>query len=548
MTTEIDERVIQLMLKGTAPQRVEISRREFMYFAIFYFPEYFTHRIPGFHYDFYDDCNTLANSDIDEVAWIAFRDSAKTSVAKIFLCYLICTKKKRYINVDSYDKSNSEQILFDTTISLQTNKRLISDFGHLYYKKPQKDALSEAKLKRINNFITENGVKVEAFSTQESTRGRIFKNIRPDFYLIDDFENNKTKDSYPTIYKIKEHINELRGGLSAGAGVLYLGNYITEEGVVASVMESLKNSSRARVRLINIADKNGNPTWPAKYVKTKAEAAEINREIPDPRKKKQSLEGLKESLGKALYEAERMNNPAHGGDKVFDRERIEELVKLAKDPLRTVAGLKIWYEFNPSHRYAIGADTAKGIGKDANASIIIDFSTIPNRVVATYKNNLISPDIFAYELKRQGEFFGLPLIAPELNNTGYATVTQLKKIYDTNKIFVATQDDKVKQPLAAEYGWDTNNSTKPEMIYQFKKAVEDGLLLIFDIDLLNEIKYYGQKDLVTYKLVEGMTRHFDLLTAAAICWMMRTHAKMPSTLIKKVKQENHIPAAGEYGG
>lgn len=536
------------MMKGTPAQRVEISRREFMYFAIYYFPEYFTHKIPLFHYDMYDDCNALSNGDIDEVAWIIFRDSAKTSIAKIFLCYLICCKKKQYINVDSYDKSISEAILFDTTISLQTNKKLISDFGHLYYKKPSKDAMSEAKLKRINNFITEHGVKVEAFSTQESTRGRLFKNMRPDFYLFDDFENNKTKDSYPVIHKITEHINEMRGGLSAGAGVLYLGNYITEEGVVSHVMESLKRSKRGRVRLVNIADKHGNPTWPDKHVKTEAEAVEANKGITNPKLRKQSLEELRKSLGNAVYESERMNNPAHGGDKVFDRQRIEELLKLAKNPIREVASLKIWYEFNPSHRYAIGADTAKGVGRDSNASCLIDFSTIPNRVVATYKNNLMAPDIFAFELKRQGELYGLPLVAPENGNTGYATLTQLKKIYPQAKIFIPTQEEKIKQPLAPDYGWETNAATKPEMIYQLKRAVEDGLLLIFDEDLLNELKYYGQKDMGTYKLVEGMTRHFDLLIATAICWMMRTHAKLPDALKKKPQQTTHVPTAGEYGG
>lgn len=546
----LSEKIINLMIKGSRAQRYAICDGEngLLYFAVYYFPEYFTHQIPSFHYDFYQDGMDLANCLIDEVAWFAFRESAKTSLAKILLCYMICHKKKRYINVDSYDKGNAEAILFDTTVSLQTNLNLIANYGHLFYKRQAKDALSEAKLKRINNFITENDIKVEAFSTQESTRGRLYKNMRPDFFLLDDFENNRTKDSYPLIHKIKDHINEMRAGLPIGAGVLYLGNYITEDGVVSFIMEALKRSPKGRIRLINIADDQGNPTWPDKHTKTQTEASEANAHIDDPRARKKSLEEIKMSLGPQVYAAEMMNNPAHGGDKVFDRDRIEELLKIIKPPLRTVAGFKIWYEFNPSHRYALAADTAKGIGRDANASATIDFSTIPNRLVATYKNNLMAPDIFAYELKRQAEIFGLPLIAPEINNTGYATMTQLKRIYNTNKIFVPLQDEKVKQPLSPDYGWDTNAATKPEMMFQLKRAVEDGLLLIFDQDVLNEMKYYGQKDLTTYKLIEGMTRHYDLLTAVAICWMMRTHAKMPDTLKKKAIQAPHIPTAGEYGG
>lgn len=546
----IDERIRNLLINGTTGQRLELCRREPMYFAIWYFPEYFTHKIPPFHYDFYSDCKALTDGTYDEVAWIAAREFGKTALAKIALIiWCIAYKKKNYINVDSYDKSNAESILFDVTVALQSNKKLISDFGHIYHPKPQKDAMSEAKMKRIANFITETGIKVEAFSTQESTRGRLYKNMRPDLIVFDDIENNKTKDSYPVIHKIKEHIDEWRAGRTAGASGLYLGNYITEGGVVEYVMDLMKRNERSCLRLVNIVNKSGEPNWPDKHVLTKTEAAVINTGIADPRSRKRSIEEIKESLGNSVFEAEMMNNPAHGGDKLFDREAIDALLKLARPPIRTVAGLKIWYEYNPSHRYAIAADTAKGVGKDSNASCIIDFSTTPNRVVATYKNNLMSPDIFGYELKRQGELYGIPLIAPENNNTGYATLMVLKKIYPTSKIFIPLQQEKVKEKLDEEYGWNTNSATKPEMTYQFKSAVEDGKLVIYDEDMLNECKYYSQKDLVTMKLVEGMTRHFDLMTSGMICWMMRTHAKI-SVIggARKVVQAQHVPIAGEYGG
>ncbi len=544
----IDDRIIDLLLNGTPGMRKELCRQEPMYFAIWYFPEYFTHQIPNFHYDFYQDIKDLMAGNLDEAAWIAFRDSAKSSIAKIALiCWAVCFKLEQYINVDSYDKSNAESILFDVTVALQTNKKIIRDFGHLYHKKPTKDALSEAKMKRISNFITENDVKVEAFSTQESTRGRLYKNMRPGLILFDDFETNKTKDSYPVIHKIKEHIDEWRAGRAAHARALYLGNYIVEGGVVEYVMDNLNRSARGKVRLINAADKDGNPSWPAKHTKTKTEAELFNQTITDPRQRKVSLEERREQLGNSVYEAEMMNNPAHGGDKVFDRDIIEGLLKGARAPIRAVAGFKIWKEYDPSHRYAIGADTAKGIGKDANAAVLIDFSSIPNKVIGTYKNNLMAPDIFAFELKREGEMYGQCLVAPEINNTGYATVTQLKRIY--KNIFVGVKDEKIKAPVNDEYGWDTNSATKPEMIFQLKRALEDGLLVAFDEDLLNEAKYYGQKDLMlANKLVDGMTRHYDLLTACAIAWQMRSYAKIPNMQKKPLNQTVHTPIAGEYGG
>ncbi len=546
---DIDKRIFNLMQNGSRAQRVEICRREPMYFAIYYFTNYFTYKIPPFHYNFYKDIKDLVSGALEEAGWIAYRESSKTSIAKIaLLVWCIAYKKKDYINVDSYDKTNAESFLFDATVALQTNKKLIADFGQLYHKKQNKDAMLEAKMKRISNFITENDVKVEAFSTQQSTRGRLYKNRRPGLYILDDIENIKTRESYPITYKIKSHIEELKGGLSVDACVLYLGNYLAEDGVVAFLIERIRANPRGKLRFIPVINKEGVISWPDKYVHTNTEAVKINSTIKDPCKHKISLEAKRASLGNEVYETEMMNNPAKAGGKVFDRDIIERLLKQAKEPIRELAGLKLWYEYNPAHRYAIGADTAKGVGVDSNASALIDFSTIPNRLVGTYKNNLIAPDIFAFELKRQGEMFGECLIAPEINNTGYATISQLKKIYPLKKIFLPIQEEKVSEKVADEYGWDTNSATKPEMIYQLKQASEDGKLLILDKELLNELKYYGQKDLQAYKLVEGMTRHFDVLMACAIAWAMRTYAKAPDKPRRKAIQAPHVPTAGEYGG
>ena len=84
-----------------------------------------------------------------EAAWIAYRESAKTSIGKIGLTWLIARKQvidalrhnsedvsgwgeRLYVNVNSYDKANAESILFDVVTELQANDLLIGDFGHLY--------------------------------------------------------------------------------------------------------------------------------------------------------------------------------------------------------------------------------------------------------------------------------------------------------------------------------------------------------------------------------------------------------------------------------
>ena len=131
----------------------------------------------------YEDIKGLLKHDYKHLLWIMFRESAKTSIAKIFITYCIVYKKKRFINYDSYDKGNAEAALFDIATWLQTNEALITDFGQLFYEEPRK-ADKHAQLKRIAEFITKNGIKIQAYSTQESTRGRIYTQFPPDFFLL----------------------------------------------------------------------------------------------------------------------------------------------------------------------------------------------------------------------------------------------------------------------------------------------------------------------------------------------------------------------------
>jgi hypothetical protein len=140
---------------------------------------------------------------VTDATLIAFRESAKTSDAKIAMVWLIARKvvidslrtqgedvshwgERLYINVDCYDKNNAESILFDVVTELQTNSLLVVDFGQLYNKPRTKD---EATLKRISNFVTNNRIRVEAHTALTPMRGRLYQEHRPDFVLRDDLAN-----------------------------------------------------------------------------------------------------------------------------------------------------------------------------------------------------------------------------------------------------------------------------------------------------------------------------------------------------------------------
>jgi hypothetical protein len=220
------------------------------------------------------------------------------------------------------------------------------------------------------------------------------------------------------------------------------------------------------------------------------------------------------------YSAEMLNDPTSAEDAYFLRQKVDRALELACEPIEINAGLYLWDRFKPGHRYATGADTAEGVGKDSNTTTIVDFTA--KEIVGTYADAHIPPDLFADEIARQGALFSFPFVGCERNNTGFATITRLLQVYPNDQIYVKHDDTKITNKRGGRYGWETTRYTKPEMLAQFKKAFEDGELRIYDRRLLEEMRQFTRAHAQT--TTAALTKHFDLLISACIAWAMREYA------------------------
>lgn len=306
----IKKEALEKMLSGTKKERVFLSSNSFGLFCLYYFDHYFSYSLADYHYDFFQDCHDLVDNKIREVAWIAFRESGKTSVAKLFVIWMVATQRRKYINLDSFDKENAERILFDVAFELVNNKRLQEDYGVLFSKER---GIKDIKQNRINNFVCENGIRVEAHSTQESVRGRLHLNQRPDCLILDDIETNKTKDSIAYTKQISDHISEAMAGMSPDGFMLYLGNFITEYGNIQKIFDRAKTDTGIRVRNIPVMA-NNTPLWPSKYVISDEEAIETG---------KVSIEDKQRQLGSYVFSYEMMNQPVDETLAEFKKEFVQ---------------------------------------------------------------------------------------------------------------------------------------------------------------------------------------------------------------------------------
>jgi predicted phage terminase large subunit-like protein len=306
----INKKALEKMLSGTPQERKFLAEQSFGLFAIYYFSDYFKYALADYHYDFFQDLHDLTDNKIREVAWIGYRECAKTTVAKLGIIWLIANNKRKYINVDSFDKENAERILFDVAYEMVNNKRLQADFGVLFSKER---GIQDIKQNRINNFVCENGVRVEAHSTQESVRGRLHLNQRPDALILDDIETNKTKDSQAYTKQVADHLSEAMAGMSTDGFMLYLGNYITEYGNIANIFKRAESDPKIRVRNIPIII-DGKPAWDAKYCLTDDEAKLTG---------KVSIEDKQRQLGSQVFSYEMMNQPIDDTIAEFKKEHIQ---------------------------------------------------------------------------------------------------------------------------------------------------------------------------------------------------------------------------------
>lgn len=496
---EIIERADRAEMRGLFGFDYTDTDREvlvkFALWARYFFPQYFKFKDAPFHKDIDGNNLKVYRGALISFVDIVFRGGAKTTRTKLFIAFVISNDRdhrRKYFKVLTKDLGNAKQITTDIYNMLIT-PRVAYFYSEIFQKTIEKRA------ETMGAFTTATGVKVQADTVGVDQRGDIQEDARPDFIFMDDFETRKTLRSAVETQAIWDNMEEARTGLSKDGGIVYTCNYISERGNVHRLVQPVTGKE---VLIVPIKF-NNQPMWDA-YTMDEINTIEANTD---------------DFAGEYLCE------PSAGADVFFEREKIDAQPK--REPIRDIAGFKIFHNYDPSHRYGSGHDVSGGVGLDHSTSVFIDFSTTPNRVVATFKSNVTRPDTFGDEIASEGDRYGGCIVAVESNNHGHATLGRLKQIYD-NLYFTEQKETRAGLPPRTKmYGWNTNASSKPKALFAFKKAVEDGHLELSDPDLISESRSYSRDDLMDKEEDPRLTtRHFDLLMAGAIAYQMKDWAEV----------------------
>jgi len=459
-----------------------------------FFPQYFKVKDAPFHKKIDSNNLKIYRASIKSFVDLAFRGASKTTRTKLFIAFVVANDTdhfRKYIKVLSHDITNCKQFVTDI-YNMLIETRVKALYPEIFEKTDTK------REETMGSFTTATGIKVIADTVGSSQRGAIQEDSRPDLIIFDDFETRETLRSAVKSKAIWDNMQEAKDGLSYNGGCIYLGNYVSEMG---NVHKLVSQNDKSKECLIVPIIENDVITWPTRYSLDDIEA--IKRGADD-------------------FEGEYLCKPNASKDIYIDRETLDRME--VKRPMKEIAGFKVFRNYDPSHRYALGADVAGGVGLDSSTSVIIDFDTIPAQVVGTFHSNTIQPEAFGDECYNEGNYFGGCLLAIE--NNKYDQAVLKAKLLGGHLFKSGGKAIKAGYLPPLVYGWSTNSLTKSKMFSGLKKAVEDGLLALNDQDLINEAKSYSRNDLIDGEEDPRLsTRHFDLLTACAIAWQMKDHSE-----------------------
>ena len=165
------------------------------------------------------------------------------------------------------------------------------------------------------------------------------------------------------------------------------------------------------------------------------------------------------------------------------------------------------------HTYVIVADTAKGVGGDYSAFVILDVSEVPYRLVGKYRDNKIAPMLYPTVIHKVAKDFNMAYVLIESNSSEQVAHILYNEMEYENILFVTR--GKHGQIVSGGFGGGktqlgviTDKKVKRIGCFTFKSLLEEKKLLINDADIISEISTFIQvRD--SYAADEGY--HDDLV-------------------------------------
>jgi hypothetical protein len=215
----------------------------------YFFPSYAKYEFAPFHIKAIK--RLIENDEWYEVlSWS--RELAKSTVVMFVLMYLTLTKRKKFVALASATIDAAVRLLTPYRINFESNPRIQQFYG----KQPVLGQWTDRE------FTCTCGAKFIAIGAGSAPRGMRNEAIRPDVIYMDDYDTDEDCRNPVTLNKKWDWMEKAlypTRSISEPTLVIWCGNIIAKDCCITRAGK-LANSWD----VVNIRDKNGKSTWPAK--------------------------------------------------------------------------------------------------------------------------------------------------------------------------------------------------------------------------------------------------------------------------------------------
>ena len=171
-----------------------------------------------------------------------------------------------------------------------------------------------------------------------------------------------------------------------------------------------------------------------------------------------------------------------------------------EDPLTRNAGLDIYEEPVADNTYVMTVDVARGITKDYSAFIVFDTTTIPYRIVAKYRNNVIKPMLFPNVIHQVACSYNHAYIMAEVNDIGGQVADILQYDLEYDNLLMCAMRGRAGQVVGqgfsgskTQLGVKMSTTVKKTGCSNMKTLIETDKLTFQDYDIIAELTTFIQK-------------------------------------------------------
>lgn len=210
--------------------------------------------------------------------------------------------------------------------------------------------------------------------------------------------------------------------------------------------------------------------------------------------------------------------------------------------------------------YFLQADVSRGQGSDFSAFTVIDGTSTPYKVVATYRNNTISPFNFPTVIFNSAKAYNNAYVLIETNDLGGQVSNILHTDLEYENVLMTKVMGRKGQVLSQgfggigrnEMGIRTTAQTKKIGCAILKRLIEENKILLNDERIIVELMSFISKS-NTYKAEDG--QHDDLVMSLVFfAWLTRQdyfsdlieHAKFSYEDSKKPEDDNILFMPSEH--